>query len=726
MTGLDHRTPAGSGRGWVALPSGGGRPGVDTFARVWATTIAGTSYVPLSSTELESFLRDLAGRIIDALLDDTFDPQVGYEVGRTLVNAHFTSPETLGRTVAVLGNRLLPQLGLSYVEGPDAAELASRLAMLQGSLASGFAEALRDRTLDEQEAIRQAVLLAREEAQYALRASEARFRAVFAGAAIGIGIADPDGRILEVNQALASMLGYTVNEMRGLNINSLRHPDEPIEMQQIFQELAAGGRDHIFLEKRLMRTDGQAVWTHLTASLIRDEDGTPRYQVAMFEDVTERHQLQERLRHQATHDPLTQLPNRTLFFERLNEALRSDDPTLRVGVCYLDLDGFKVVNDSLGHDVGDQLLVAIANRLVQCVSVGGHLLARMGGDEFVILVAPSRDTASAIEVADAALRSLEEPVRIAGHELTVSASIGVVERPVAGTSVAEVMKAADITLYWAKSDGRNRWALYDPERNAREVARYTLSATMPRALERGEFFLEYQPLVRLTDRTVIGVEALVRWRHPQHGVLRPDRFIGLAEETGLIVPLGRWVLAEACREAKRWQQKYPGQAPFVSVNLAVRQLHDRGLVGDVSAILSETGLDPSCLQLELTESAVMGSAGPPLDALHELARMGIRIAIDDFGTGYSNLSYLRRLPVHTLKLDGSFVEGLRPEDASDPVDEKIVSTLVSLAHTLNLTVTAEGIETSAQEERLRDLGCDCGQGWYLARPGPPEAVLAFS
>jgi EAL domain-containing protein (putative c-di-GMP-specific phosphodiesterase class I) len=325
-------------------------------------------------------------------------------------------------------------------------------------------------------------------------------------------------------------------------------------------------------------------------------------------------------------------------------------------------------------------------------------------------------------MADAVLATLDAPVQIGGHDLAVSASIGIVEREVAGSSPADVIQAADITLYWAKSDGKGRWALFDSARNAHEIARYTLAAAMPAALERGEFFVEYQPLVRLSDGALLGVEALVRWQHPKFGLLAPDRFIGLAEETGLIVPLGRWVLEQACRQARCWQDAFPESRLFVSVNLAVRQSRDPGLVADVTRILADTGLEASRLQLELTESAIMGTADEALDALRALSELGIRIAIDDFGTGYSNLAYLRHLPVHVLKIDGSFVEGLRPADAPDPVDGQIVATVVSLAHILDLTVTAEGVETGAQAERLRGIGCDAGQGWLFARAAAPAEI----
>ena len=274
-------------------------------------------------------------------------------------------------------------------------------------------------------------------------------------------------------------------------------------------------------------------------------------------------------------------------------------------------------------------------------------------------------------------------------------------------------------------DGRNRWARFDPDRNARDVTRYTLSATLLPGLERDEFRVEYQPLVRLADGSVSGVEALVRWAHPTLGRLTPDQFIDLAEETGSIVPLGRRVLTEACEQAAAWNEAHPGADLFVSVNLAVRQAHDRDIVEDVARVLEKTGLPAHLLHLELTESALLGPAGQPVDALRELAGMGVRIAVDDFGTGYSNLAYLGRLPLHTLKLAGSLVEGLGAPDAGATPDEPIVASLVALAHTLGLTVTAEGVETPRQVERLRALGCDTAQGWHYARPAPWKQVAAL-
>ncbi|NUS54780.1 MAG: EAL domain-containing protein, partial [Streptomycetaceae bacterium] len=670
-------------------------------------------------------------RLVHALSADPGDPHEARAVGEALVATPAPGGGMLEQTFSLLGS-WLPRIGTPV---PDGDAHARRVAEVHGALAAGYADALRTRTLAEQQAAHAAVLGARDDAralaEQALHASEARFRAVFEQSGLGIAIADVHGTVLDVNPALAQMFGLRREDLTGY-LGAVMLTEDPPHVAQWYAELLRGDRDHFAAEKRYLRADGEPVWTHLTISLIRDAAGRPEYQVAMVEDVTDRHRLYTRLRHQAQHDPLTGMPNRALFFDRLDAVFAEPGAHDRVGLCYLDLDGFKVVNDSLGHDVGDQLLIEVARRLDTYVSRAGHLIARMGGDEFVVLVRNSAGTGQVVALAEGILATLREPFRIRGHDLTVGASIGIVERPVAGTGPADTMRAADITLYWAKSEGRGRWTVFDSERNDREVARYTLSAEMPAALHHGEFYVDYQPLVSLADNTMCGVEALVRWRHPRQGLIGPDRFIGLAEETGLIVPLGMYVLERACRAARRWHGvgrpsrlglAEPARGPFISVNLAERQCHEPGLVRQVERVLAETGLEPERLQFELTESQIMATDGGPLERLRELASMGVRIAIDDFGTGYSNLAYLRRLPVCELKIAGSFVEGLRAPGAADPVDARIVASLVDLAHALGLTVTAEGIETAAQAERLRTIGCDAGQGWYFSRPGPPERLV---
>ncbi|MEV4842528.1 EAL domain-containing protein [Micromonospora matsumotoense] len=711
-----------------AVPDPGGtdasRPGAQGYAADWARAVRRLGFVPVSADETERLLLVHTVRLAQALLADEFSAAPAEEVGRALVEAHLTEPRILDWSVRALGEqlpqRVLPPVGLP----PD---LAARVAALQGGLAAGFGRALRDRTFSQQERIARSAWQARDSVERALRDSEARFRAVFTGAVIGIGIAGIDGQIIDVNQSFADMLGYRPEELRQTNVSSLSHAEDAAGMWELYQELIEGKHDSVRVEKRYYRKDGTVVWTDLAVSLIRHDDGRPRFTVAMIEDITQRYELQQRLRFQALHDPLTGLPNRTLFFETLGQVFADAGPEQRIGICFLDLDGFKAVNDSLGHDLGDRLLVTIARRLSDCVIGQGHLVARMGGDEFVILVNGGEGIDDAVGVAELALAAVAAPVLVGDHQLAVSASVGVVECPTSETSVSELMKAADTTLYWAKAEGRGRWAVYDPERSAADIARSALAAGLPAALDRGEFVVHYQPIVSLLDGSMIAVEALVRWAHPELGLVGPDRFIGLAEETGLIVRLGEWVLRQACRDARAWHREFPGAKLVVSVNLAARQADEPAIVDTVASALSRTGLPAELLQLELTESAVMGTAGEPLRSLYRLADLGVRLAIDDFGTGYSNLVYLRRLPIHCLKLAGPFVEGIRgagDDPPPDHRDERIVDALVRLAHALELSVTAEAVETGEQAERLRALRCDTGQGRWFGPPAPADQITA--
>ncbi|MYT26783.1 EAL domain-containing protein [Streptomyces sp. SID7760] len=557
------------------------------------------------------------------------------------------------------------------------------------------------------------------------------YRAAFNAAHLAMAVVDRSGHVVAANAALAGLLGAEPHALVEQCAADLVDLGAEARTWQAYQEVLRGRQARLRCTRRLKHPDGHSLWTEVTLGPV---PGT-RDVLLSVADISDRRDLQARLRHLQMHDPVTRLPNRALFFERLSAALEASSyeqgGTGRIGLCYLDLDGFKAVNDTLGHRVGDRLLTAVAARLTQCADqsgygrTGGHLVARLGGDEFALLVEDSTGTDQLADLAQSVLAAVQEPFDLAGQRLSVSASIGVVERAAAGTSATGLMQAADTTLYWAKADGKARWTLFDPERNAHRMTRQALTSTLRPAVDRGEFALEYQPLVDLESGAVRGVEALVRWNHPQFGTLTPNRFIGIAEEDGSIVQLGRWVLRTACRQARRWQIEQPSDSPvFVSVNVAVRQVWDSDLVGDVAEILAETGLAPQLLQLELTESAVMGSAGRPLQALQALSDMGVRIAIDDFGTGYSNLAYLSRLPVSVLKLDGSFVRGFRYEEGAhpNPADETIVEALVQLAHRLGLTVTAECVETAGQAARLRRVGCDTGQGWLYSRAVAPELI----
>lgn len=716
MTSSPSWLPGDSRAGGDHGPPGGLR----RLAALWRRSVYPATATSMTRSEFGDLLLLLAGRLAEALRADPFDPGPGHAVGEALVAAHCTAPEVLPRILGAIDSHL-PRC-CSGAGAPPPEELRARCARLQHAVAEGFAHALRERTRSEQESLSRAALAAQRAVADALHESETRFRAVFKDAALGIGIADMDGNVLDVNSALASMFGGAA-ELRTRNVLEWSHPEDPPGVWRLQRELMRGEREHYQVEKPYYRSDGTVLWTNLTVSLLRDAEGQPRYMLAMLEDVSERRLLNLRLRYQATHDALTDLPNRAFFFERLEQALAPGSGCSRIGLCYLDLDGFKAVNDSLGHAVGDQLLIAVAERLQHCASGPGQMLARIGGDEFVALVTDPPEPAAVTALARRALEALAAPVSVGGRELLVRASIGVVEGPVRDLTSAEVLRSADITMYRAKAAGGHRYALADPDVDARAISRHHLTHHLPAALKGCEFFIEYQPLVKMEDGSLEGAEALVRWSHPRHGVLGPDRFIPLAEHTGLIVPLGRWVLQEAVRQACQWQVRgIGGPRPLkVNVNLSPRQLHHPDLVEDTVTVLEEAGLPPSSLCLEVTETAMIQADEHELKPLRELAELGVGIALDDFGTGYSNLANLRRLPASTLKLDRSFTEGLQQEPA-DPVDLKIVEGIVSLAHTLQLSVTVEGVETSSQASQLRELGCDSAQGWYYARPGPPERL----
>jgi diguanylate cyclase (GGDEF)-like protein/PAS domain S-box-containing protein len=662
------------------------------LAAAWAEAVRGTSFVPLRLGELRSLLHRLTRDLVAAA--EGADPASAEKVGRALVEAHFTNPESLRRTIVVIGDQV-----------PGAVVAA---------LAAGYAQALQDRTLLEQERITSAAVTALREAQAAEWQTQARYRAVFAEAHFGISLADVDGRILDVNNTLCRLFGYSPGEFRGRDFTLFTHPSDDPAIWQRVADMVAGRVDRIRTDKAYYRADGTEIWTDLVLTLIRDVDGAPSVIVAMLEDVTERRRLEGRLRHQAGHDPLTDLPNRATFYSRLAADLAAGRP---VGVCYLDLDGFKEVNDTLGHGAGDALLRVVARRLR--TGADPALVARMGGDEFIVLVR-DEDAARTEEVARRVLDVIREPVEIDGHIVTVSASAGVatsacpvvrdVQRDPADPA-AELLTAADTTLLWAKGDGRDRCAVYDPHRHRAELAREELAAAIPEALRTGAIEPHFQLLIRLSDGRPCGAEALARWRRPDGTFRSPAEFVRLAEEHGTVGALGQHLLRTACTHAV--SLCLPD--PFVlSVNVSAQQVHDPDFEAQVMDVLDGSGWPAAALQLELTESDLMETGGRPLQALTALAGRGVSIAIDDFGTGYSNLAYLHSLPVTVVKLAGPFV--------GDPVNTGLLDAVITMAHALGLGVTAEEIETAEQARVLRDLGCDTGQGFFFSRVHPPHEL----
>jgi diguanylate cyclase (GGDEF)-like protein/PAS domain S-box-containing protein len=707
--------------GTLALPLTIANPAVGRFSRRWAAALAESGRVTGEGADLAAELAPLTLRIAHVVRDGADDPDVGFDVGLALMRHGHGTTTVLAPTITTLADSLADELAPTLPPEPDGRPgrvPRERVTAVAATVAEGFARAAREHALAAQEELQRAALTAVRKAEGQRRTSEARFAALFAQAAVAIGIISTQGRVIDGNAAWGRQMGLTVEEMIGRTIAEIVMPGGSQLALVLFKELLTGARDSFRLEIQHVNHEGRKLFLDLSVSRVRTAGDEPDFLVGVSVDVTDRKRLEDQLWHESRHDPLTGLPNRTLFFERLGDALAGPSDRLPVGVCYIDLDGFKSINDGLGHDVGDRVLARVGDRLRGAVTETGTLLARLGGDEFGILL-DGDFPVTPDEQARRVLEALAEPITIDGRELTVSASVGVVDSVTAGTEPDWLMRAADISLYRAKSRGRGRWERHDPDEGAQHVTSHTLATEMKAALTRGEFALEYQPLVSLDDGRVRRVEALLRWRHPRLGVLYPDRFIGMAEQNGTIVALGRWVVDAACRAAYEWHQAFPQAGIGVNVNVAVGQLYDPGMHEHLLTTLAATGLPPHLLYLELTESAVLGEASGPVDALAGIAAAGVRLVIDDFGTGYSNLLHLARLPASELKIAGSF---LAPS-IGDPENDKILPAIISLGHSLGLTVTAEGVETGAQADRLRAMGCDTAQGWHF---GPPTSAAEIA
>lgn len=613
------------------------------------------------------------------------------------------------RTIHLLGSELPETL---YTRQPD---VQARLVAVVGALAASYTNQLRDKAVEEQELIQQAVLQARDVAEDALRASEARFRAVFASSTIGIAVADLSGNLLEVNRALQDLAGFTDSELRARTVYLFAENSGSRELKVHDTHLVRGEIDRFQVDGSFTSGDGRAVVAQIGVSLVRDADGAPNYQVLLVEDATDRDLLQQELTRQATHDSLTGLANRSLLQNRLEEAVLPLTPDRRVGLCYFDLDGFKTINDSLGHIIGDELLRTVGHRLSRMSIAYRSLAARLGGDEFVVLVPDSQGTNEVVTLVEVLLTEITQPIRLSGHELAVVASVGVVERPVEGTSAAELLRDADMTLYRAKREGRGQWYLYDPQHSKTDRERFRLSARIPAALTQNEFFVEYRPVVWLQDCGLAGVEADLRWDHCELGELDSDQFLGLAAKSGLITRIGNWMLEQVCEHAAGWASRYGEFAPAAGFSLSERHFRDPELISDVLRILRETGLRPDALRLGVPQEALFAADGDPLDSLGLLAEMGLRLVLDGFGGDYSQLHRLRGLPLSEVKISGRYLESFAHPDGPDELDTHVVSSLVAGADLLNLPVIAGGVDSERQAKRLLRLGVRGVQGDYAGQ-----------
>jgi diguanylate cyclase (GGDEF)-like protein/PAS domain S-box-containing protein len=549
----------------------------------------------------------------------------------------------------------------------------------------------------------------------AWQASEARFRSAFDYSGIGMAVTEAGGRCLQVNRMLCRMIGYTPAELAELNFRALLDAADWASYAKQVYLLLEGKAPTFQMELRCRHKLGHPIHMRCSVSLAREVGvKTPRL-IVQAQDITEYQRAKDMMAHDAFHDALTGLANRALFMHRLREAIdaagRGEEQPF--AILFLDVDRFKIINDSLGHSVGDQLIVSVARRLEQALRPG-DTVSRLGGDEFVLSLRNITDVSHAIDMAEHLRMELAQPFNLNGQEVFITVSVGIAHSSIGYHKAEDMLRDADTASYRAKQRGTSRHEVFDKTMHTNTLSLLQMETDLRRAVERREFVLHYQPIVALETGRLRGFEALVRWEHPEKGMISPAIFIPIAEETGLIVQIGQWVLEEACRQLRRWQEHYPNsQAMQMSVNLSGKQFVQPNLIGNIREVLRKTGVDPSNLKLELTESVVMDNVEVAISTLKQIRAIGVDLSVDDFGTGYSSLSYLHKFPVTTLKIDRSFVMDMKKDE-----NKEIVRTIVMLAHTLGMDVIAEGIETPEQMAQLRALHTKYGQGYHFSKPLP--------
>ncbi|MGH3801445.1 MAG: putative bifunctional diguanylate cyclase/phosphodiesterase [Pseudonocardiaceae bacterium] len=664
--------------------------------RAWSDGVNAAVEVPVPDQEIGELLDDL----IDALGQAEFSPQPAADVGSQLVARGCTGGQSLGRTVEILGQALPGQPELRTVEG-----LAGKVVSLLGALTCGYTTAL---------------------GHHVRAQDEARFRAVFDSAPVGMVISRLDGTIIQSNGALTEMLHYSPAELAVREVSELFHPHDATLLVAAYQALRDGKRERFHHRVKLLAANGDPTWVALTVSVLCDAAGSPTHHVTMVEDYTDRQLLEQRVRHQSLHDLLTGLPNRLHFAIHL-EALLERERSAAVLLCKIDLDGFAVVNDGLGQGVGDLLLRSVAGRLQALVAGERAMVARFDADEFAILIEESPTTPNAATLAASINAELSEPVYLAGRGLAVSACVGVVRRTAGETDAKELIRAAEATLHRAQRTGRGQWGLYDPPADAEDRARYALATAMPEAWESGQVTLSYQPFLRLdpvaadAGRTV-AIAALLRWDHPERGVVAHEDCVALAEQTGLVLSIGRWMLRQACEQLRSWRDQLGAAVPPVRVDLTTYLTQDPDLVGVVRGALDAAQLRPEDIQLGMPVEVVVAGRGDVEDNVGTLADIGVRTVLTRFGQAVGNLALVESLRVYGVELAGRLV---RMAAQPDSLVRSALASLVPLVGRTGTAVVVAGIDSAEQVDWWRHLGTHSARGIAFAPPVAPPDIPAL-
>jgi diguanylate cyclase (GGDEF)-like protein/PAS domain S-box-containing protein len=686
-----------------------------SLARAWAAAVAKTVFIPMAHAKIERLLLRMTGTLVDALLTEPFDTSEVTDIGVALVKRSISGKSTLSTSMDVLGRGLL---ALPADAAPD--DLPARVVGVLGAFSAGYAEALRERTYISQEALKSSLIKARRDTERHLADSDARLRAIFTSSAVGIAISEPNGKFLQTNAALTEILGFHQVELSAMTVHDLAHADAATTLANNIGDLTIGRRQRFRERIRLEHKDGETVWAYLAVSLLRDEHDEPAYLITMVEDVTELHLLGDRLGHQSLHDMLTGLPNRQYFVSTLESTLGRSGPPTRITLFHFGLDRFTIVNDGLGQEVGDRLLRVVAQRLENVFAGQDVMVARLGGDEFAVLLKSGPRTPGVSDFAGRVLETLAEPVFLDDDGVAVTTCMGIVDRITPGSDPAEMLRAADMTLHRAKRRGAGQWELFDARQDAADRARFRLAATIPGALQADALDLEFQPLLRFSDETVLAVTARLFWCPPGQQPQRHDEVLSLAEETGVVLPLGRWAINKACEQATAWRARFGDAVPPVVVDLSASQSRDPDLVGVVRRELDAAGLTPDRLRLGIA-LGTDAENDEIIDNILVLAEMGVESSLLDFGTDHVNLLLRGEFSLIALVLDDRLGDSLA-DDRTAPVTEPVVRSLIEFAHSVGLPVAVRGVRHAEHLRRLRAVGADAGQGEPLHPAGGPDGI----